>query len=528
MLNVEWIKARFEGYFDVEVNLPDTKAALTEKYGSECLSFEYESNTMSDIANNNLYYMVRSFMGMAYLKVKDRDYYSCFEMSKVDIRNFTYGNEGKKLTKVLSEVLECCNTLADVPLYFRMRHELNYRGELSIDTAHYFDVVLGKDIAHAMRAVGPLPRAFQDNPLSMTPAQFTAWLGEQYKVAVKGQCTTYYIDFRPMASLLAGNGDGFGSCYGLPCFPHRESDCYNSSPSAYAMCPDTAIIYSKALDGESLTGRAWLYFTPDQSLYFGRLYGSITKDACIRGAELLGYDVKAIMYEPYSVYSIASGNAYLSDTLALGFGPCSADHEKLLLRCTCISCGNRYIKSGSDCLCDKCKDHQDFCPNCGAEIDESESVYIEGVGSACTHCASSCADCGEWYLQDDLHDIGGMNRYHYMCESCLENYSYCEDCQEYVSSDEINYIESADRQVCDYCMTHNYEQCNTCHEWFYNDEILSCNDCGDSICESCAQVCNHCQEAYCNDCMEDSDHCTICAAELVEAEEESEEAEALA
>lgn len=520
MLSTNYVKQAFESHFNTTVNIQNNKETLVSRFGGkDVIQFEMEQTGMSFNSHYAFNSLMKRFHNMQYLKIKDANRYSCFDAYKVDIDNFIY--KDKKLTRVLNEVLEYCGTLEDIGLY-QMHQQLLNNGYVSDSDIYWYKNTLPQNIGYDMKAVGPLPRNYQEKPWTMTPAIFTAWLGEQYKKAVTQSKQTYYIDFRPLASLIAGNGQGFQSCYGLDCFPHKEGSCYNSSPSAYALSDRTAILYSLSDDEKSLTGRAWIYFTPDQSIYFGRLYGdTMNKDVCTRAAQELGFDVSAPMPEPCSVYNIARGNVYCSDSCSIAFGPCTMDdNDKMYLDCACISCG-RHIKEDTDCLCDGCGNGNSCCcEHCGDSMDEDDAIYIDGYGSVCQNCARQCDDCGDWYLRDNVTDIGGSSRYHYVCESCMDNYSYCEDCEEYTHIDNSHYIDNLDRGVCGYCYHANYARCNECKEVFAIEDMSTCTDCGSYVCSDCMTVCNHCEDAFCPSCMgSDGEYCLACQDEIGAKEE---------
>ena len=80
-----------------------------------------------------------------------------------------------------------------------------------------------------------------------------------------------------------------------------------------------------------------------------------------------------------------------------------------------------------------------------------------------------CEDCGEYFPNDEMTDVGGRYEYYWICETCLEEeYSYCESCGEY----------------------------------HHNENMVSCDWCGEWICEDCS---------YTDDCSHtDRDNTTLC------------------
>ena len=516
MLDINYIQNAFENHFNVTINpnVFNAKQTLVNRFGFECKSFEIESKGLSYDSEYRFLRLLQRFNGMAYLKRAGHNEYTCFRYTKADINNWTYGTDNKKLSRVLSEVLECCDTLHDVGLYNLMKTQNQY-GYVTESSYDYYMAEMPREIEYDIKAIGELPRAFTDNPLTMKPAQFIAWLSEQYKKAIKASCQTFHIDFRPLSCLIAGNGKDFGSCYGLECFPYQEGNCYNSSPSACAMSDRTAILYSLAEDGKSLKARAWIYFPDNDSISFGRLYGSIDRSICKRAAELLGFNT-VHAESGISVYKIAQGNIYFLDSMSYCIGTTKLIYSsKIVLNCSCMQCGE-YISSNTSCLCNECSGKVKYCAHCGHnKVSEENDIYIEGIGYCCEDCVRYCNDCEEYHLQDDMTDVGGSYRYRFVCNSCLSsNYVLCDHCDNWVSSDEYTYMDNLDRSICDRCLD-EYTQCEACNDWVYSHETSTCNICGGVLCDDCSHKCKHCNDTVCRSCMT-GDVCDTCYNEIEE------------
>jgi hypothetical protein len=129
------------------------------------------------------------------------------------------------------------------------------------------------------------------------------------------------------------------------------------------------------------------------------------------------------------------------------------------------------------------------CANCGAFVDKEDMREYEGKWY-CDDCATTCDDCGEVHLRDEMTYIDGYSRL--VCESCLDdNYIYCDDCERYEHIDHSYYIDSEDRYVCENCYSDNYATCNGCGyatyidnlRWSDYDEAYYCQDCYESNCD---------------------------------------------
>lgn len=117
----------------------------------------------------------------------------------------------------------------------------------------------------------------------------------------------------------------------------------------------------------------------------------------------------------------------------------------------------------------------DFIEEVGEEFMEEERFY--------------CDDCGEEVeSQDDLIYVESEDRY--VCQSCYDdNYYTCEDCGEVVSRDNIHWVGSYDdRGVCDSCID-DYLYCDDCGHYYPSDEVEYHEEDDAYYCYDCAE--NH-------------------------------------
>lgn len=86
---------------------------------------------------------------------------------------------------------------------------------------------------------------------------------------------------------------------------------------------------------------------------------------------------------------------------------------------------------------------------------------------------SVATDTGRYLILDDDGDVGlretnGTNvsnpDSHYRVE--------CAECGDRVDEDDINYVESVDRHVCDHCLRLEYTRCDILHEYFPDDAFV--------------------------------------------------------
>ena len=412
--------------------------------------------------------------------------------------------------RVLSEVLSGMGTMGEIGYAYHTRAfntgALWYG--LEIYTSHY----KGRLNEYCAR-LGELPRACEGKASHMTPEAFVAWFMERVGKLLQTQKVSVTVDFRPWASIAAGNGHGFQSCFGVPFLLHQEASCYQGSSAAYAISPYTAILYTNEEDTH-LTSRAWIYFpkTDEPSIAFGRIYGKhISPSVCKQIAIALGFDCTLdAQYPDMRVHEIAMGNVYLSDSISY-MSNHMHPNRYITLDAICLVCGEE-IDAGRPCVCSRCENGYSTCEHCGRSHDEEDMIYVDGHGMCCNDCARFCDDCDEAELIDNMTDVGGNNRYRWVCNDCLSNnYVQCDDCGDWINHnrEDYTYIESCDRTVCENCID-AYVYCHGCEQYHSRGDCTICDDCGDWVCDSCACVCDECGNTYCGECMRNADICNEC------------------
>lgn len=88
------------------------------------------------------------------------------------------------------------------------------------------------------------------------------------------------------------------------------------------------------------------------------------------------------------------------------------------------------------------------CEECGSHTE----LFLINEMYLCENCLDElfpeCHDCGERVSSDDMNNTGYG---HEVCNDCLENYSRCEECGEMWLEDDIHYSERIDGYVCNDC-----------------------------------------------------------------------------
>jgi hypothetical protein len=137
---------------------------------------------------------------------------------------------------------------------------------------------------------------------------------------------------------------------------------------------------------------------------------------------------------------------------------CSECHEPSNLDNRRTGCAS---DDGCELLCEDCFDDSHVtCEECEDTVHEDHShAVINRRGHEVAVCESchdrhyiTCADCGNGCHNVIVTNIAQHSGWHthYVCESCLEDYSCCENCNSYVSGDHY-----AGNGLCDDCYSDN-------------------------------------------------------------------------
>ena len=92
------------------------------------------------------------------------------------------------------------------------------------------------------------------------------------------------------------------------------------------------------------------------------------------------------------------------------------------------------------------------CEYCG-RIHDGDETNAVGNRFYCDGCVSSCAECGDTHLTDDLHSTrNARNRAVSICDSCRDdNYRECASCGDLEHDDRLTYRAHLDADYCPDC-----------------------------------------------------------------------------
>lgn len=164
--------------------------------------------------------------------------------------------------------------------------------------------------------------------------------------------------------------------------------------------------------------------------------------------------------------------------------PRDTDNTKIMVighEPICIECGAYHEESETINCC-----HTGYCTcvRCGCQIDTDDAIEIDGE-YYCEDCVTFCEDCNEYHLNDDVRYVSSVGRY--VCDDCLEEYyRRCDDCDEYYPTDEMYYerINGQYHDVCENCLD-EYYRCEDCGDYFSPHNVVEDEDTGDYYCRNC-------------------------------------------
>lgn len=311
------------------------------------------------------------------------------------------------------------------------------------------------------------------------------------------------LSINPIDYLLMSNGNSWTSCHDI----ENGGGCYSSGTISYMLDGTSMVFYTvdASYDGndycfERKINRQMFHYD-EEKLVQGRLY----PQSCDSGKQD-EYDanraiVQKIMSELYGFpnrWKVSRGTNAVCQYVH-SEGTHYRDYENFE-NCTisrvrdsennynitighdpiCVSCGNYH---GEEESIDCCNNGKYICECCGNRIDEDDVRWV-GDYPYCDDCASYCDECGEYEINDRIQYVESTDRY--VCDYCLEhNYTRCEECGEYVPYDDTYHVESEDIDVCRWCKENEFETCYECGELVRNADVEMYDS-----------------EWYCPDCLE--------------------------
>lgn len=129
----------------------------------------------------------------------------------------------------------------------------------------------------------------------------------------------------------------------------------------------------------------------------------------------------------------------------------------------------------------------------------------------------TCDHCNSEVPEDETATCNGEK----LCQDCQSGTTVCDECGERYDNDEILYVDSSDRNVCEVCLRDEYFRCSDCEEYHLSDYSVYVSGVG-YICEGCRDSgpymsCEDCGETrhednfyqgdddrwYCSGCIDD-------------------------
>lgn len=315
-------------------------------------------------------------------------------------------------------------------------------------------------------------------------------------------------------------GDHWCSCANIDKNHMRESSdeglygdgCCSSGTESYMLDPSTVVMYT--VDA-SYTGRDFelqdkinrcLFHVGDRKFVMGRVYpqGTDGEDAVYKQWR---ETFQKVIADCLGVTNFWKTLAEDKRSQYYSYGTHYQDYEQDY----CYVAKWSYLKENQDDTYSKERiiiGHDPICPCCGEEHDNQENIQCCGYGHR-------CADCGDWYEEDDMYLIDGE----WYCSDCVE---YCDYHGQY-EHEELTHVNGYG-YVCDYALDYsgNFARCSHCDEWLWVDHDDTIYIDGNHFCnESCAEndgyhYCNECsewvssedwneEEGMCDACVEESE-----------------------
>lgn len=318
------------------------------------------------------------------------------------------------------------------------------------------------------------------------------------------------ISLNPIDYLTMSFGNSWASCHtidkrNIRDMPNNYQGMYSSGTISYMLDSTTMVFYTvdAAYNGtdyffEDKINRNMFHYG-EEKLVQGRLYPQCNDS----GSESIYKDIREIVQRVISEcygfanfwktnregiqdYVCSEGTHYRDYN---AFDNCEmsrlkgSENENMITighDPICIECGHEHSMENNINHCSGAG----VCCECGCVIGDEDDIYWCHDDMYCRDCVSFCEDCEEYVPNGEITNIGGRYEYHYVCDSCLENYVRCENCDEWIPEDNGYSVDSEDITVCPECYREFFEECCKCGEIFrrsymYRDSNGNwiCNDC---------------------------------------------------
>lgn len=310
-------------------------------------------------------------------------------------------------------------------------------------------------------------------------------------ISEKSENIRVYISANPYDYVSQSNGNSWSSC-------HYVDGCHRSGAIGYMLDTGSLVVYTSVNDDDITSTkktRAMMYLLTDNDnnhLLLSEVYPFKTDDVKVNYTEIManvfngtmgslnGYLNSYVDTNTDYIY-LDIGNLYYSVPILL---PNKVVEYTLEVGATstCLLCG-RNTANSETFYCYNCDDSH-ICCECGNSIYEDDSIYIDGE-CYCRECCSYCDECDEYHVGDNVQYVVSTDRW--VCQDCLDSqYDYCSECGAYYLSGKV-YSDDYGNIYCSDCYSNRYTTCEQCEcelrigdELTIND-IRVCSDCYDDL-----------------------------------------------
>lgn len=304
---------------------------------------------------------------------------------------------------------------------------------------------------------------------------------------------------------------GYG-CTWKSCVRMGKEGIYNNTCLHYLASDCVLPFFVLDKEGNKI-GRCITYVSPEL-IATGRYYGSCFYSEALQARDKL----QGLFGGKWIVKGHIAGkyiNNITSSYIDYGYGVVTVTHDDANVTIStgmCLRCGDD-VECNQGLVCDDCVGI--VCNKCGNRFDEDDMCCVDETEIWCNDCvaeyAYTCDDCNT--LVSKTTCVSGER---YVCDGCLDNYSYCDGCNEYSDVGQM----TSDGWRCDGCVSDNYSVCDHCGDVVPNDSTTQIEDKDEWWCEDCTNndgyVCDECGLVFsklnhednmkiCDECLGDRD-----------------------
>lgn len=344
------------------------------------------------------------------------------------------------------------------------------------------------------------------------------------------------LSINPIDYLTMSIGNSWSSCHTIN---KNNGGCYSSGTVSYMLDGSSMVFYTvdAGYNGNEYFNQPkitrQMFYYGEEKLVQSRLYpqsNDYSAEAEYKNCRQIVQEIVALIFDFPNYWTVnkgtrSAGNYIISEgthyqdyhhfencTLSRLKGSeneyCfTVGHDPI-----CIECGDTHSTEDSiNC----CHGNGYYCECCENWVDADEVYWID-ERPYCGSCVTYCPVCGEYYVDDDISYVESEERY--VCNNCIERYyECCAQCDELHDRDYMTYIQSESGYVCNDCLKEYYTQCSNCGNSEATETMhLTAN--GNMICNDCLEdnyfTCEHCGKIYPNDENAGDDICDECYDKL--------------